>query len=118
GLYAATGLKLTPAELEAVVRRYQARRVEDRRRLAAMENYCESQMCRVRILSTYFGDEAPPPCGRCDCCLRTKRAGRRRPLVAHPEFGEGEVIARRGPLLTIFFPQVGEKTLREDFVRA
>src|SRR5262249_23640787 len=109
---------LAKAEMEAVVQRYQTRRVEDRRRLSAMENYCESTMCRVRILSTYFGETAPPPCSRCDSCLRAAKAGRSRPLVAHPEFGEGEVIARRGPLLTIFFPQVGEKTLREDFVQA
>jgi hypothetical protein len=75
-------------------------------------------MCRVRILSTYFGEEAPPACGRCDSCLRIARGGgrRERPLVKHPEFGEGEIIARKGALLTIFFPLVGEKTLREDFV--
>ena len=44
------------------------------------------------------------------------RPRRARPLVRHPEFGEGEVVGRRGALLTVFFPQVGDKTLREDFV--
>jgi ATP-dependent DNA helicase RecQ len=116
GAFVSTGQTLSPSELEAVVQRYAHRRIEDRRRLQAMENYCESTMCRVRILCTYFGEEPPPPCGRCDSCARATRSGRRRPLVTHPEFGEGEVIARRGPLVTVFFPQVGEKTLREDFV--
>jgi ATP-dependent DNA helicase RecQ len=123
-------------ELADVVQRYVARRVDDRRRLEAIERYCESTMCRVRILSIYFGEETPPPCGRCDSCLRQARlaraasaplstrkgtqqaaAARVRPLVAHPEFGEGEVIAERGDLITVFFPAVGEKTLRAKFVR-
>ena len=55
-------------------------------------------------------------CGRCDRCLRGSRSAR--PLVRHPEFGEGEVIARQGTLVTVFFPLVGEKTLREDYLRA
>ena len=55
-----------------------------------------------------------PSCGRCDRCRRAKSA---RPLVRHPEFGEGEVVARRGTVLTVFFPQFGDKTLREDFVQ-
>jgi len=115
--FAATGMVPTRGDLDAVVQRYVVRRVEDRRRLESMERYSESTMCRVRILSTYFGENAPPPCGRCDNCLRAKaRPGR--PLVRHPEFGEGEVIDKKGPLVTVFFPQVGEKTLREDFVEA
>jgi ATP-dependent DNA helicase RecQ len=120
GGFASTGAVPTKDELEAVVQRYVVRRIEDRRRLEAVERYSESTMCRVRILSTYFGEHAPPPCGRCDNCLRASRNTGRpsRPLVVHPEFGEGEVIDRKGPLLTIFFPQVGEKTLREDFVKA
>jgi ATP-dependent DNA helicase RecQ len=115
--YATSDSVPTSADLDKVVQRYVVRRVEDRRRLEAVERYSESTMCRVRILSTYFGEAAPPPCGRCDSCLRqVRRPGR--PVVMHPEFGEGEVIDRKGPLLTIFFPQVGEKTLREDFVKA
>src|SRR5439155_2881407 len=97
-----TGVTLAPEELDALVQSYVSRRVEDRRRLEAVERYCESTMCRVRILSTYFGEQAPPPCGRCDRCLRGAKAAR--PLVAHPEFGEGEVIAKRGELMNIFFP--------------
>jgi len=39
-------------------------------------------------------------------------------LVRHPEFGEGEVVAQKGQLLTVFFPQHGDKTVRADFVQA
>jgi ATP-dependent DNA helicase RecQ len=116
--YSSTGVQLSTDELDAVVQRYVNRRVEDRRRLEAMERYCESTMCRVRILSSYFGEVAPPPCGRCDSCLRSARGDGQRPRVTHPEFGEGEVMSRRGAVLTVFFPQVGDKTLREDFVKA
>jgi len=114
--YVPTGVQLKPDELDLLVQSYVARRVEDRRRLEAIERYSESTMCRVRILSTYFGEQAPPPCGRCDRCLRGAKTAR--PLVAHPDFGEGEVIAQRGALMTIFFPQVGEKTLHERFVKS
>jgi ATP-dependent DNA helicase RecQ len=99
--------------IEQIVHGYVVRRAEDRRRLEGVVRYCESTMCRARILATYFGDAAPPACGRCDRC---RRAGSQRPLVRHPEFGEGEVVARRGPVLTVFFPQFGDKTLREEFV--
>ncbi len=111
-----TGAQLPAGGIDTLVAGYVARRIEDRRRLEAVERYCESTMCRVRILATYFGEQAPPPCGRCDRCLRG--AASARPLVEHPEFGEGEVIARRGALVTVFFPQVGEKTLHERFVKS
>jgi ATP-dependent DNA helicase RecQ len=104
------------ADLDGIVRSYVARRNEDRRRLEAMVRYCESTMCRVRILATYFGEQPPAPCGRCDRCVRGARSAR--PVVKHPEFGEGEVIGRQGALVTVFFPLVGEKTLREDFLRS
>jgi ATP-dependent DNA helicase RecQ len=104
------------ADLDGIIRSYVGRRNEDRKRLEAMVRYCESTMCRVRILATYFGEQPPAPCGRCDRCVRGGRTAR--PLVLHPEFGEGEVIARSGALVTVFFPLVGEKTLREDYLRA
>jgi ATP-dependent DNA helicase RecQ len=112
------GFRLTGAvpsadDVDLLVRAYVVRRSEDRRRLEAVVRYCESTMCRARILASYFGDDAPPSCGRCDRCRRARSA---RPLVRHPEFGEGEVVAKKGALLTVFFPQFGDKTLREDFV--
>ncbi len=112
--FALTGAVPSAEEIETIVRSYVVRRAEDRRRLEAVVRYCESTMCRVRILASYFGDDAPPSCSRCDRCRRSSAA---RPLVRHPEFGEGEVVARRGAVLTVFFPQFGDKTLREDFVQ-
>ena len=111
--YQLTGAAPTQSEIDAIAQGYVTRRAEDRRRLEAVVRYCESTMCRARILANYFGETAPPACGRCDRCRRAKLA---RPLVRHPEFGEGEVVARRGAVLTVFFPQFGDKTLREDFV--
>jgi ATP-dependent DNA helicase RecQ len=111
--FALTGAIPSTDEVETLVRAYVVRRAEDRRRLEAVVRYCESTMCRARILASYFGDDAPPSCGRCDRCRRSKAA---RPVVRHPEFGEGEVVGRRGTVLTVFFPQFGDKTLREDFV--
>jgi ATP-dependent DNA helicase RecQ len=112
--YTRAGALPSQEELETLIARYVARRAEDRRRLEAVVRYCESTMCRVRLLATYFGEEAPPPCRRCDRCVRGARTAR--PLARHPTFGEGEVIARAGQLVTVFFPTVGAKTLREDFL--
>jgi ATP-dependent DNA helicase RecQ len=109
-----TGAAPSAEEIDALVRNYVHRRAEDRRRLDAVIRYCESTMCRARILANYFGDPAPPACGRCDRCRRANSA---RPLVRHPEFGEGEVVAQKGQLLTVFFPQHGDKTVRADFVQ-
>jgi ATP-dependent DNA helicase RecQ len=113
--FALTSAQPSTTDIDGVVRGYMVRRAEDRRRLEAVVRYCESTMCRVRILATYFGDEAPVACGRCDRCRRVRP---KRPLVRHVEFGEGEVLARRGQVLTVFFPQVGDKTLHQDFVEA
>ena len=115
GGYRLTGGMPSDGDIDNLVHGYVQRRAEDRRRLEAVVRYCESTMCRARILATYFGEAAPPACGRCDRCRRVSSA---RPLVRHPEFGEGEVVERRGDVLTVFFPQHGDKTLRADFVEA
>jgi ATP-dependent DNA helicase RecQ len=115
--YALVGGHVPSAEeIEAIVHAYVVRRSEDRRRLESVVRYCESTMCRARILATYFGETAPPACGGCDRCRRARTSKTARPLVRHPEFGEGEIVGRRGTVLTVFFPQFGDKTLREDFV--
>jgi ATP-dependent DNA helicase RecQ len=113
-----TSTHLPPADLDALVQAYQLRRAEDRQRLEAVVQYCESTLCRVRILTVYFGEPEPAPCGRCDRCLRERRGAPRRPLVRHPEFGEGEVVMRRGALVTVFFPGVGKRTVREDYLES
>ena len=71
----------------------------------AVERYCESTMCRVRILATYFGDQAPPPCGRCDRCRRGAHTAR--PRVAHPNRCEGASVgARRGTSVLVLVMDV------------
>ena len=41
----------------------------DRERLEALLAYCEYPGCRRRPLLSYFGEEHPGQCGRCDNCL-------------------------------------------------
>ena len=43
------------------------------RQLRALTNYCESNVCRRRVLLAYFGEEFDEPgCGGCDVCLEPK----------------------------------------------
>jgi len=117
--YRVEGPAADSAELDALVRGYVARRAEDRRRLEAVERYCESTFCRVGVLASYFGEDGAAACGHCDRCLRGLRGlpgSVARPRVRHLEFGEGELISEQGALCTVFFPRAGQKTLRRDFL--
>ncbi|MFN3533560.1 MAG: DNA helicase RecQ [Candidatus Brocadia sp.] len=43
------------------------------RQLREMANYCESNVCRRRLLLAYFGEKFDEPnCGSCDACLEPK----------------------------------------------
>jgi ATP-dependent DNA helicase RecQ len=43
------------------------------KQLREMTNYCESNMCRRRLLLAYFGERFDEPtCGCCDACLEPK----------------------------------------------
>jgi ATP-dependent DNA helicase RecQ len=114
GRYASSGALPSAGQLEALARSFAERRQEDRRRLEAVVRYAESTMCRVRLLTSYFGESPPTPCRRCDRCRRGP--AKARSLVCHPHFGEGEVLERRGSLWTVFFPQTGQKTVQKEYL--
>ncbi|RMG94059.1 MAG: ATP-dependent DNA helicase RecQ [Deltaproteobacteria bacterium] len=62
----------SPTELdeatEILAERFETVRREDERRLAAVFDYVDHATCRVAYLRAYFGEDDPPPCGRCDLC--------------------------------------------------
>ena len=47
---------------------FEARRISDRRRLAALLAYMNTQRCRVQMLRAYFGEPEGDKCGLCDSC--------------------------------------------------
>ena len=47
---------------------FEARRISDRRRLAALLAYMNTQRCRVQMMRAYFGEPEGAPCGLCDSC--------------------------------------------------
>jgi ATP-dependent DNA helicase RecQ len=47
---------------------FEARRISDRRRLASLLSYMNTQRCRVQMLRAYFGEPEGDKCGLCDSC--------------------------------------------------
>src|SRR6185295_5343361 len=47
---------------------FEARRISDRRRLASLLSYMNTQRCRVQMLRGYFGEPEDDKCGLCDSC--------------------------------------------------
>ena len=72
--------KLTQVNLSADLTDYEERRIQDRAKLRAMINYCQSAQCRTRFILEYFGEEVEPAweCGNCDACDGETAAVRRR----------------------------------------
>src|SRR3954467_2515356 len=71
--------RLTSIDLSADLVDYEQRRVQDRAKLRAMINYCQSAQCRTKYILEYFGEDFDPAweCGNCDACsgiaIGTKR---------------------------------------------
>jgi ATP-dependent DNA helicase RecQ len=71
--------RLTSVDLSADLTDYEQRRLQDRAKLRAMINYCQSAQCRTRFILDYFGENVDPEwkCGDCDACTApvvTRRA--------------------------------------------
>lgn len=62
--------RLTSIDLSADLTDYEARRIQDRAKLRAMVQYCQTAQCRTRFILDYFGEdvEAEWECGNCDAC--------------------------------------------------
>jgi len=62
--------RLTSIDLSADLTDYEQRRVQDRAKLRAMINYCQSAQCRTRFILEYFGEDVDPgwQCENCDAC--------------------------------------------------
>ncbi|HKO16918.1 MAG TPA: ATP-dependent DNA helicase RecQ [Gemmatimonadaceae bacterium] len=62
--------RLTSVDLSADLTDYEARRIQDRAKLQAMINYCQTAQCRTRHILDYFGEDVEPDweCGNCDAC--------------------------------------------------
>ena len=64
--------QLTSVDLSADLTDYEERRLQDRAKLRAMINYCQSAQCHTRFILDYFGEDIDPgwACNNCDACAR------------------------------------------------
>ena len=58
----------TQEEVDRAASVFEARRISDRRRLASLLKYMNTQVCRVQMLRAYFGEPEGDKCGLCDSC--------------------------------------------------
>jgi ATP-dependent DNA helicase RecQ len=58
----------TREQIDKAASVFEARRISDRRRLAALLAYMNTQRCRVQMLRAYFGEAEGDKCGLCDSC--------------------------------------------------
>jgi ATP-dependent DNA helicase RecQ len=73
-----------PDELERFLAEYEERHADDRQRLDEVMHYAQSTDCRMRLITTYFGEPAGPPCGRCDNCRESAASNRAMASAARP----------------------------------
>ena len=79
--------RMTDVDLSADLTDYEQRRLQDRAKLRAMVQYCQSAQCRTRFILQYFGEPVDDDweCGNCDMCQRpvpTRRAESEQALTA------------------------------------
>ena len=61
-------------DVRALAGQFETLRTQDGRRLDALADYADSEICRAVYLRRYFGEEDDTPCGLCDVCrLRPRR---------------------------------------------
>jgi ATP-dependent DNA helicase RecQ len=77
--------RLTSIDLSADLVDYEQRRVQDRAKLRAMINYCQSAQCRTKYILEYFGEDFDPAweCGNCDACSGISIGSKRRYATAY-----------------------------------
>jgi len=64
---------------------FETLRIQDGRRLDAVQEYAQEQECRAVYLRRYFGEEEGEACGLCDVCQdRTRGGSLFRPLAPPP----------------------------------
>ncbi|MCU1532357.1 MAG: ATP-dependent helicase, RecQ family [Arthrobacter sp.] len=129
------GIRLkSKANVHAVVERAvelgEARQRMDNSRVEMIRGYAETDGCRRQFLLSYFGEDLPDPCGKCDTCEdgsaypETDDGGaagdagtpgsKAFPLnssVLHTEWGAGLVMRHEEDVITVLFEQFGYKTL-------
>jgi ATP-dependent DNA helicase RecQ len=58
--------KPTREQIDKAAMVFEARRISDRRRLASLLGYMNTQKCRVQMMRSYFGEPEGEKCGLCD----------------------------------------------------
>jgi ATP-dependent DNA helicase RecQ len=58
--------KPTREQIDKAAMVFEARRISDRRRLASLLGYMNTQKCRVQMMRAYFGEPEGEKCGLCD----------------------------------------------------
>ena len=94
-----------------------------RTRREMVQRFLDTDRCRWQDVLAYFGEPREEPCGHCDLCDDGESG--RPPVngpytpgqrVAHPAFGEGEVVACDDDTVTVLFDEAGYRTLDVDLV--